>query len=142
MKLNFPEHSILEFPLHSLLPSPVLDFLFPHDSGDTDGVIPVTSTRYSIDALKLKTASPWRPWYDNGQVSDFITPFFLVQYSIDIMLIDRLRHGYQYLMICTNEEKKRDMVCTIKSLILCAYVLSFTYNRDYIKSVVSDETKL
>nr|GMD22487.1 serine carboxypeptidase II-2 [Ipomoea batatas]GMD87848.1 serine carboxypeptidase II-2 [Ipomoea batatas] len=37
-------------------------------SGDTDAVIPVTSTRYSIDALKLPTVSPWRPWYDNGQV--------------------------------------------------------------------------
>ncbi|XP_054820210.1 serine carboxypeptidase II-2 [Prosopis cineraria] len=37
-------------------------------SGDTDAVIPVTSTRYSIDALKLKTVSPWRPWYDDGQV--------------------------------------------------------------------------
>ncbi|KAL6539629.1 Serine carboxypeptidase II-2 [Orobanche hederae] len=37
-------------------------------SGDTDAVIPVTSTRYSIDALKLPTVSPWRPWYDDGQV--------------------------------------------------------------------------
>ncbi|PIA31844.1 hypothetical protein AQUCO_04800026v1 [Aquilegia coerulea] len=37
-------------------------------SGDTDAVIPVTSTRYSIDALKLSTTSPWRAWYHNGQV--------------------------------------------------------------------------
>ncbi|KAL3623939.1 Serine carboxypeptidase-like 29 [Castilleja foliolosa] len=37
-------------------------------SGDTDAVIPVTSTRYSIDALKLPTVSPWRPWYNDGQV--------------------------------------------------------------------------
>ncbi|KAI3513897.1 hypothetical protein L1887_12119 [Cichorium endivia] len=37
-------------------------------SGDTDAVIPVTSTRYSIDALKLPTVSPWRAWYDEGQV--------------------------------------------------------------------------
>ncbi|KAH0970101.1 hypothetical protein GBA52_022257 [Prunus armeniaca] len=37
-------------------------------SGDTDSVIPVTSTRYSIDALKLPTVKPWRPWYDDGQV--------------------------------------------------------------------------
>ncbi|GJU49040.1 serine carboxypeptidase II-2 [Tanacetum coccineum] len=29
-------------------------------SGDTDAVIPVTSTRYSIDALNLTTISPWR----------------------------------------------------------------------------------
>ncbi|PHT37572.1 Serine carboxypeptidase II-2 [Capsicum baccatum] len=37
-------------------------------SGDTDSVIPVTSTRYSIDALKLPTIAPWRAWYDDGQV--------------------------------------------------------------------------
>ncbi|KAK8695284.1 hypothetical protein V6N13_000450 [Hibiscus sabdariffa] len=37
-------------------------------SGDTDAVIPITSTRYSIDALKLPTKTPWRPWYDDGQV--------------------------------------------------------------------------
>ncbi|KAH7546122.1 hypothetical protein FEM48_Zijuj01G0167100 [Ziziphus jujuba var. spinosa] len=37
-------------------------------SGDTDAVIPVTSTRYSIDALKLPTVRPWRAWYDDGEV--------------------------------------------------------------------------
>ncbi|KAK9101741.1 hypothetical protein Sjap_018995 [Stephania japonica] len=37
-------------------------------SGDTDAVIPVTSTLYSIDALKLPTTSPWGAWYHNGQV--------------------------------------------------------------------------
>ncbi|KAL9445491.1 hypothetical protein AB3S75_018481 [Citrus x aurantiifolia] len=37
-------------------------------SGDTDAVIPVTSTRYSIDALNLPTVKPWRAWYDEGQV--------------------------------------------------------------------------
>ena len=39
------------------------------NSGDTDAVIPVTSTRYSIDALKLPTVQPWRAWYDEGQVN-------------------------------------------------------------------------
>ncbi|KAJ0915757.1 putative carboxypeptidase D [Helianthus annuus] len=37
-------------------------------SGDTDAVIPVTSTRYSIDALNLTAISPWSAWYDDGQV--------------------------------------------------------------------------
>lgn len=47
-------------------------FFFPsYDSGDTDAVIPVTSTRFSIDALKLPTVSPWRAWYDDGQVKHF-----------------------------------------------------------------------
>ncbi|XP_074285230.1 serine carboxypeptidase-like 27 [Silene latifolia] len=37
-------------------------------SGDTDAVVPVTATRYSIDALKLPTVSNWYPWYDKGRV--------------------------------------------------------------------------
>ncbi|KAJ6428992.1 hypothetical protein OIU84_020602 [Salix udensis] len=37
-------------------------------SGDTDAVVPVTATRYSIDALKLPTIINWHPWYDNGKV--------------------------------------------------------------------------
>ncbi|XP_065850635.1 serine carboxypeptidase II-2 isoform X1 [Euphorbia lathyris] len=37
-------------------------------SGDTDAVIPVTSTRYTIDALNLTTTKPWHAWYDDGEV--------------------------------------------------------------------------
>ncbi|CAD6226954.1 unnamed protein product [Miscanthus lutarioriparius] len=37
-------------------------------SGDTDAVIPLTSTRYSIDALGLPTTTSWYPWYDKKQV--------------------------------------------------------------------------
>ncbi|XP_072975427.1 serine carboxypeptidase-like 27 [Typha angustifolia] len=37
-------------------------------SGDTDAVVPVTATRYSIDALKLPTIINWYPWYDKGKV--------------------------------------------------------------------------
>lgn len=37
-------------------------------SGDTDAVIPVTSTRYTIDSLKLPTVKPFRAWYDDGTV--------------------------------------------------------------------------
>ncbi|KAF3433914.1 hypothetical protein FNV43_RR25017 [Rhamnella rubrinervis] len=37
-------------------------------SGDTDAVVPVTATRYSIDALKLPTITNWYPWYDNRKV--------------------------------------------------------------------------
>lgn len=37
-------------------------------SGDTDAVVPVTATRYSLDALKLPTVTKWYPWYDQGRV--------------------------------------------------------------------------
>nr|GME07681.1 Serine carboxypeptidase II-2 [Ipomoea batatas] len=37
-------------------------------NGCSDAVIPITSTRYSIDALHLPTVGPWRAWDDDGQV--------------------------------------------------------------------------
>ncbi|CAL0307058.1 unnamed protein product [Lupinus luteus] len=49
-----------------LIPSGLRIWIF---SGDTDAIIPVTSTRYSIDALKLPTVSPWRAWYHDDQVA-------------------------------------------------------------------------
>ncbi|MED6195661.1 Serine carboxypeptidase-like 35 [Stylosanthes scabra] len=38
-------------------------------SGDTDGRVPVTSTRYSIKKMGLKIKEEWRAWFSrNGQV--------------------------------------------------------------------------
>ncbi|KAK2421967.1 serine carboxypeptidase [Trifolium repens] len=48
-----------------LIPTGLRIWIF---SGNTDAVIPVTSTRYTIAALKLPTVSPWRAWYDDGEV--------------------------------------------------------------------------
>ncbi|GAB4839608.1 Serine carboxypeptidase-like 34 [Ancistrocladus abbreviatus] len=36
-------------------------------SGDTDGRIPVTATRYTLRKLGLKTVKEWTPWYTNNQ---------------------------------------------------------------------------
>lgn len=44
-------------------------------SGDTDAVIPITSTRYSIDSLELPTISPWHAWYDDGQVGGWVQEY-------------------------------------------------------------------
>lgn len=37
-------------------------------NGDTDGRIPVQSTRYSVGALKLPTEKDWYPWFHDEQV--------------------------------------------------------------------------
>ncbi|KDP20921.1 hypothetical protein JCGZ_21392 [Jatropha curcas] len=37
-------------------------------SGDTDGRVPVLSTRYSIASLGLNVTKAWRPWYHQKQV--------------------------------------------------------------------------
>lgn len=37
-------------------------------SGDTDGRIPVTSTRLTLNKLGLNTIQEWKPWYNKKQV--------------------------------------------------------------------------
>ncbi|VFQ72127.1 unnamed protein product [Cuscuta campestris] len=36
-------------------------------SGDVDAIIPVTSTRYSLDAMNLKVVTPWHLWKDASE---------------------------------------------------------------------------
>ncbi|KAI8532854.1 hypothetical protein RHMOL_Rhmol11G0247000 [Rhododendron molle] len=41
-------------------------------SGDVDAVVPVSSTRYSIEALNLKVVKAWHPWLNAiGEVSGY-----------------------------------------------------------------------
>ncbi|KAL5983062.1 hypothetical protein ACLOJK_017142 [Asimina triloba] len=40
-------------------------------SGDTDGRIPVTSTRYTLNKLGLNITGEWSPWYSQKQVGGF-----------------------------------------------------------------------
>ncbi|XP_042423173.1 serine carboxypeptidase II-3-like [Zingiber officinale] len=40
-------------------------------SGDLDGRVPVTSTRYSLNKLKLKVKVPWRAWMLNNEVGGY-----------------------------------------------------------------------
>lgn len=65
-------------------------------SGDTDGVVPVTATRHTINALKLPTVTNWYPWYDNGKVSSHkgislptrnLIAFFIILVSPSICLV-------------------------------------------------------
>ncbi|KAH9289335.1 hypothetical protein KI387_033452 [Taxus chinensis] len=44
-------------------------------SGDTDGRVPVLSTRYNMNALGLPTKGPWRPWYHRGQVGGWMQEY-------------------------------------------------------------------
>nr|POE98877.1 serine carboxypeptidase ii-3 [Quercus suber] len=44
-------------------------------SGDTDGRIPVTSSRYSINTLKLPVTTAWRPWYYDNEVGGYVVGY-------------------------------------------------------------------
>ncbi|KAF5182262.1 Serine carboxypeptidase-like [Thalictrum thalictroides] len=44
-------------------------------SGDTDGRVPVTSTRYSINQLKYKVKDDWRAWFHRRQVAGWVSTY-------------------------------------------------------------------
>lgn len=44
-------------------------------SGDTDGRVPVLSTRYSLSTLVLPINKSWRPWYHQKQVAGWIQEY-------------------------------------------------------------------
>ncbi|KAK9715149.1 hypothetical protein RND81_06G146100 [Saponaria officinalis] len=44
-------------------------------SGDVDGRVPVTSSKYSINTLKLHIKTAWRPWYSDSQVGGYVVEY-------------------------------------------------------------------
>ncbi|XP_078170709.1 serine carboxypeptidase II-3-like [Carex rostrata] len=44
-------------------------------SGDVDGRVPVTSTRYSLNELQLPVKIPWGAWYLNNEVGGYSTTY-------------------------------------------------------------------
>ncbi|KAL4010356.1 hypothetical protein IC575_030207 [Cucumis melo] len=44
-------------------------------SGDTDGRIPITSTRYSINKMGLKVEEEWRAWFERHQVAGWVETY-------------------------------------------------------------------
>ncbi|XP_027918446.1 serine carboxypeptidase-like 31 [Vigna unguiculata] len=44
-------------------------------SGDTDGRVPVLSTRYSLSSLSLSVTKSWRPWYHENEVSGWFEEY-------------------------------------------------------------------
>ncbi|KAL5721504.1 Serine carboxypeptidase-like 35 [Ranunculus cassubicifolius] len=44
-------------------------------SGDTDGRVPITSTRNSINVMKSKVKDEWRSWFHRDQVAGWVTTY-------------------------------------------------------------------
>ncbi|RDX89398.1 Serine carboxypeptidase II-3, partial [Mucuna pruriens] len=44
-------------------------------NGDTDARVPVTSSRYAINTLKLPIQVPWRPWYSGNEVGGYVVKY-------------------------------------------------------------------
>ncbi|CAM0907131.1 unnamed protein product [Alopecurus aequalis] len=63
-------------------------------SGDTDGRVPVTSSRLSVNQLQLPVAAKWRPWFSStkgaGEVGGYV-----VQYKGDLSLVTVRGAGHE-----------------------------------------------
>ncbi|KAK7323430.1 hypothetical protein VNO77_26902 [Canavalia gladiata] len=54
--------------LHEFLNNGIRVWIF---SGDIDGRVPVTSTKYSINKMKLPIKTVWHPWFIYGEVGGY-----------------------------------------------------------------------
>ncbi|XP_028776305.1 serine carboxypeptidase-like 40 [Neltuma alba] len=54
--------------LHEFLNHSLQVWIF---SGDVDGRVPVTSTKYSIEKMNLPIKTAWHPWFVNGEVGGY-----------------------------------------------------------------------
>ncbi|MBA0757715.1 hypothetical protein Gotri_020783, partial [Gossypium trilobum] len=43
--------------------------------GDVDSVVPITSTMYAINKLKLPVKTAWRPWSINDEVGGYVEEY-------------------------------------------------------------------
>uniref|UniRef100_A0A6N2LR22 Uncharacterized protein n=1 Tax=Salix viminalis TaxID=40686 RepID=A0A6N2LR22_SALVM len=51
--------------------------------GDADAILPLTATRYSINALQLETSISWHAWYDDHQQVNHINKLYKVMVSVN-----------------------------------------------------------
>ncbi|KAK2989538.1 hypothetical protein RJ640_016662 [Escallonia rubra] len=57
---------------------PILENLVANGNrvcGDIDSVVPITSTKYSLNWLKLPIQTPWYPWYLNNEVGGYVEAY-------------------------------------------------------------------
>ncbi|KAG5007983.1 hypothetical protein GLYMA_09G226700v4 [Glycine max] len=55
--------------LHEFLNNSLRVWIF---SGDTDGRVPITSTKYSVKKMNLPIKSVWHPWFSYGEVGGYV----------------------------------------------------------------------
>ncbi|GLT81885.1 hypothetical protein SLE2022_003140 [Rubroshorea leprosula] len=58
--------------VRTLMSSGIRDWLY---SGDTDSIVPVTSSSYSINTYKLLIKTPWRAWYASNEVGGYVEEY-------------------------------------------------------------------
>ncbi|KAK6143531.1 hypothetical protein DH2020_023879 [Rehmannia glutinosa] len=58
--------------LHDTLSSASFPYTY---HGDTDSVVPVTTTRYSMPKLGAPVKTPWYPWYNQGEVGGYAVEY-------------------------------------------------------------------
>ncbi|WCJ41536.1 Serine carboxypeptidase 1 [Euphorbia peplus] len=71
--LNWTDSQVTILPvIKNLMASNISVWIY---SGDTDGRVPVTSSRYSINKMKLPVKTPWQAWYTNEEVGGYVVAY-------------------------------------------------------------------
>ncbi|KAE9448492.1 hypothetical protein C3L33_19589, partial [Rhododendron williamsianum] len=72
-------------------------------SGDTDAVVPVSGTRYAVDALNLTVTKPWHPWSDDA---DEVSGYTVVYEGLTFTTVRGAGHQVPQLLSGTGREKE------------------------------------
>ncbi|KAJ9552438.1 hypothetical protein OSB04_016483 [Centaurea solstitialis] len=102
-------------------------------SGDTDGRVPITSSRYSINTLNLPIETSWRPWYLNKEVGGYLEAYKgLVLITVRVHRDKRsLGHNVSStIYITTSTNKKVPTIMTKVIAAFCFLVLFGLSNAD------------
>ncbi|URE16665.1 hypothetical protein MUK42_31060 [Musa troglodytarum] len=62
------EFGTRQTPSHAISSTDIVNLCAWTNSGDFDGRVPVISTRYALNKLRLNTIEEWTPWYSDKQV--------------------------------------------------------------------------
>lgn len=83
-----------------------------HCSGDFDGRVPVTSTKYSIDTMNLPVKKSWYPWFIVDEVLSYSIspPKFYPQISTLLKFLLHIN-----LALCSKSSHVSNLVLMIKT---------------------------
>ncbi|OVA12084.1 Peptidase S10 [Macleaya cordata] len=95
-------------------------------SGDTDGRVPVTSTRYSVNEMGLKVKEGWRAWFHRKQVAGWV-----VTYEGGLTLATVRGAGHQVPVFAPDHNCRTSNYFVLQTCIFCS--LYITYSKRFFR---------
>ncbi|KAF7824607.1 serine carboxypeptidase-like 40 [Senna tora] len=103
-------------------------------SGDIDGRVPVTSTKYSIEKMNLPVKSVWRPWFLHGELHTILRAKLgkgirtMIDFVKDVLEGDGFKAATQGFDIADNDPQLMSGIITFGDQINCFQTVRINFN--------------